>query len=165
MRNTDNTAQVVTHVEVEGAQESDQHAVVGDVAQTYDRPTAHTVKIMTQLAKARILRSDMGAMGGFRLAHPANNFSFLKIYEAANGQLGDGQMRDIPWALGRSVGAALGQVMDGAKNVLGDVKLTPTDLAIKRVGEKVDEAFGSAIHGASRRGILNYEGNLIWREE
>ena len=79
MCDTDNTAQVVTHVEVEGAHESDQHAVVGDVAQTYDLPTAYTGKIMTQLAKARILRSDMGTMGGFRLARPANKIPFLKL--------------------------------------------------------------------------------------
>ena len=36
-------------------------------------------------------------------------------------------------------------------------------LGFKRVGEKVDEAFRSAINGATRCG-MNHEGNLIWHE-
>ncbi|MCZ6755129.1 MAG: hypothetical protein O7E49_07440 [Gemmatimonadetes bacterium] len=40
------------------------------------------------------------------------------------------------------------------------ITLAATHLGLNRVGKKVDEAFRSAI----RRGILNHEGNLIWRE-
>ena len=37
---------------------------------------------MSQLAKANILRSDRGPMGGFALARPANKITLLEIFEA-----------------------------------------------------------------------------------
>lgn len=43
------------------------------------------------------------------------------------------------------------------------IKLAASHIGFKRVGKNIDEAFRSAINGAIRRGLLAYEGDMIWR--
>ena len=78
---------------------------------------------MSQLAKANIFRSDRGPMGGFTLARPANKINLLEIFEAVNGQLGDGSIHGLSGSLGKSVQAAFGSVNDGIRSVLGATTL------------------------------------------
>ena len=96
---------------------------LGDIAQTYDLPQAYAGKIMGQLAKARILQSDRGPSGGYALARPANKITLLEVFEAVQGQLGDGSIHGLSGSLGKSVQSAFGTVNDGIRKVLGGTTL------------------------------------------
>ena len=76
------------------------------VAKEYDLPSAYGAKIMSQLAKAKILQSDRGRNGGFKLARAANKITLLEIYEAVHGQLGLNPESALPSALAKPVNAA-----------------------------------------------------------
>lgn len=93
------------------------------IAAKHELPKAHVGKIMGQLAKARLLASDRGPNGGFQLDRPASKISLLEIFEAVQGQIGDGRLHDVPGALGKSAAAAFGQANDGIRRVLGGVSL------------------------------------------
>ncbi len=43
----------------------------GEIAEVYGLPTAYAAKVMSQLARSRILRSDRGPRGGFQLVRDA----------------------------------------------------------------------------------------------
>ena len=96
---------------------------LGDIAQAYDLPQAYVGKIMGQLAKARILQSDRGPSGGYMLARPANKITLLEIFEAVNGQLGDGTVHGLSGPLGKAVQVAVGNAIDGIRRVLGGTTL------------------------------------------
>ena len=77
-----------------------------NIAAACDLPTAHGAKIMSQLAKAHVFRSDRGARGGFQLARAANKITLLEIYEAVHGTLGQDAASSLPPALAKPVNAA-----------------------------------------------------------
>jgi Rrf2 family protein len=65
-----------------------------EVAELYGLPTAYAAKVMSQMAKAQILRSDRGPRGGFQLARTTDKINLLEMYEAVHGILdGGGEMR------------------------------------------------------------------------
>ncbi len=82
------------------------------VAQTYELPTVYAGKIMSQLAKAQILRSDRGPLGGFQLARPANKITLLEIYEAVHGTLGQDKASAIPPAVAKQINTAIDATYD-----------------------------------------------------
>ncbi len=97
-----------------------------DIAATYDLPTAYAAKIMSQLAKAQILRSDRGPRGGFQLARAPEKITLLEIFEAVRGVLEGGVMAGdqyVPDALQKSVTAALNKVTDQIRRRLAAVSL------------------------------------------
>jgi Rrf2 family protein len=59
----------------------------GDVARSLNLPAAYAAKVLTQLARANILRSDRGPRGGFRLFKPADSIDLLEIIEAVDGAI------------------------------------------------------------------------------
>ena len=63
-----------------------------EISSKYDLPAAYAAKVMGQLAKARILRSDRGPRGGFRLARAPKDISALEVFEAMNGPLTSGSI-------------------------------------------------------------------------
>ena len=96
---------------------------LGDIAQAYDLPKAYAGKIMGQLAKARVFQSVRGQMGGYMLDRPADKVTLLEIFEAVNGQLGDGSIHGLSGSLGKSVQAAVGNANDAIRKVLGSTTL------------------------------------------
>ena len=111
---------ILTACEIAGKDKGTTAAVI---AEKYELPPAYAAKIMGQLAKANIFRSDRGPMGGFTLARPANKITLLEIFEAVNGQLGDGSIHGISGSLGKAVQAAVGNANDAIRNVLRSTTL------------------------------------------
>ena len=111
---------VLTACELAGR---DKGTTAAEIAGKYELPPAYAAKIMSQLAKARVFQSDRGPMGGFTLARPANKITLLEIFEAVNGQLGDGSIYGISGSLGKSVQTSVGAVNDGIRKVLGGTTL------------------------------------------
>ena len=80
--------------------------LVTTIASEYNLPSAYFGKVMSQLAKARILQSDRGPQGGFRLARPPSKITLLDIYEAVEGVLDAGEAYDVPTSMRKGVNAA-----------------------------------------------------------
>lgn len=59
----------------------------GEIARCMDLPGAYAAKVLTQLARANILRSDRGPRGGFRLVNPPAAITLLDIIEAVDGTI------------------------------------------------------------------------------
>jgi len=59
----------------------------GEIARFLDLPAAYAAKVLTQLARVSILRSDRGPRGGFRLMRPPNVITLLEIIEAVDGTI------------------------------------------------------------------------------
>ena len=111
---------ILTACEIAGKDKGTTAAVL---AEKYELPPAYSAKIMGQLAKVNILRSDRGPMGGFTLARPANKITLLEIFEAVHGQLGDGSIHRLSGSLGTRVQAAVGNANDAIREVLGGTTL------------------------------------------
>jgi len=94
-----------------------------EIAAAYDLPTANCAKILSQLAKARVLRSDRGPQGGYQLARPADKTTLLEIYEAAEGAILATQMPDAPPAIARTLNRAFDAVSDDLRKNMGAVSL------------------------------------------
>jgi len=62
----------------------------GEVAQKYKLPVAYAAKIMSQLARRGILRSDRGPHGGFRLNRSPDKINLWDILDAVGGLGPDG---------------------------------------------------------------------------
>ena len=98
---------------------SDGKVKAAEITQKCELPNAYVAKVMVELAKGQVFKSDRGAAGGYTLARPANKITLLEIYEAVNGQLGDGTIQGLRGALGKSVQTSIGRVNDAIRNVLG----------------------------------------------
>lgn len=98
-----------------------------EVAELYDLPTAYAAKVMSQLAKAQVLRSDRGPRGGFQLARPPEKISLLEMYEAVHGVLdGGGDMRvqgNIPESIRKNVSSAFNKVTSQMRSRMTSVTL------------------------------------------
>lgn len=57
------------------------------IAKEYNIPLEYLLKILQQLVRANVLRSKRGPRGGFFLAKPANEISFVEIIEAVDGPM------------------------------------------------------------------------------
>ena len=112
---------ILTACEVAGR---DGGAGAAEIAEKYDlAPPAYAGIMMTQLTKARVLQCHRGSIRGYTLARPANKITLLEIFEAVNGQLGDGTIHGIPGPLGKTVQAAVGNANDAIRTVLGRTTL------------------------------------------
>lgn len=60
------------------------------IAESYGLPPEYLLKILQQLVKARILRSETGRRGGFTLRKPPQRTTLLEIVEAIEGPLDGG---------------------------------------------------------------------------
>lgn len=60
-----------------------------ELAQWTQASQHHLSKVMAKLVKAGLVRGTRGASGGFKLAKPANEITFLNVYEAVEGPLGN----------------------------------------------------------------------------
>ena len=98
-----------------------------EVADLYELPTAYAAKVMSQLAKAQILRSDRGPRGGFQLARPTEKINLLEMFEAVHGILdGGGEMRvdgKIPDNVRRNIANSFNKVTDQMRKRMSAVSL------------------------------------------
>ena len=62
-----------------------------DIAQSCGMPGGRLLKILQQLVRSRILTSERGPAGGFRLRRPAADITLLEIIEAIEGPI-DGDL-------------------------------------------------------------------------
>lgn len=64
------------------AQQDKNISFIREIAGAWDLPESFLAKILQKLAKAGILNSHKGNMGGFSLATPADEITLWKIMEA-----------------------------------------------------------------------------------
>jgi Rrf2 family protein len=62
-------------------------ASISIVAKAQGIPRDFLAKILKELARAGLARAYRGAGGGYCLAHPADEITFLQVLEAADGPL------------------------------------------------------------------------------
>lgn len=94
----------------------------GDIAETYGLPTAYAAKVMSQLARSRILRSDRGPRGGFQLVRDAKDITMLEVIEAVNGIIDgrqDAEQSGAPEDIQNGLADVFGSATDKVREVLG----------------------------------------------
>ncbi len=109
--------------------EGGQGVQAHQIASQYNLPTAYAAKVMSQLAKAGVLRSDRGPRGGFMLGRPAKDISLLNILEALNGPMVNEEILpyNAPKTLRKNVDAVFAKVVTETRKQLE--KTTLDDLA------------------------------------
>ncbi|GGV54617.1 Rrf2 family transcriptional regulator [Streptomyces spectabilis] len=70
-------------------------ASAGQLAGYFDVPQAYLAKQLQPLVKAGVLAATTGPRGGFRLARPAADITFLDIVEAVDGTAPPYECREI----------------------------------------------------------------------
>jgi Rrf2 family protein len=68
----------------------------GDIAQKYRLPTAYCAKVLSQLARAGVLRSDRGPHGGFRLNRAADKITLYDIFDGVGGLMPEAGVAAVP---------------------------------------------------------------------
>lgn len=75
------------HSLVHLAMESSNEAIrVEDLAERQQLSPTYLSKILTKLTKANIVESTPGVKGGYRLAKPASECTFLEVIEVTEGE-------------------------------------------------------------------------------
>lgn len=88
-RSKASTYAILAVIEIARRQQRGQGGVQArEIAECLQIPAAYGAKVMTQLARANILRSDRGPRGGFRLARSPDEIDMLEIVEAVDGLIG-----------------------------------------------------------------------------
>jgi len=93
-----------------------------EVAEIYGLPTAYAAKVMSQLARSRIFRSDRGPRGGFQLARDPNKVSLLDVIEAVEGTIDgrlDAEQSGAPADIQTGLVHVYGSATDSVREVLG----------------------------------------------
>jgi len=60
---------------------------VNEIAEEYHIPRSFLAKILQKLVKSKIVRSYRGVKGGFSLARPSGEITFLDVLESIEGKL------------------------------------------------------------------------------
>jgi Rrf2 family protein len=58
-----------------------------EIARALDSPSSFMAKVLRRLVHAKLLESTRGAHGGFSLARPTSEITFLEVLEAIEGPL------------------------------------------------------------------------------
>lgn len=67
-----------------------------EIARKMDIPEEFLAKILKTLVRAELVRSTRGARGGYGLAKPASNITFLEVIEAVEGPVSVNMCLDEP---------------------------------------------------------------------
>lgn len=123
-RNKATTYAVLAVLEIAKRRAAGQTAGVqaNHVAETYGLPTAYAAKVMSQLARSRILRSDRGPRGGFQLVRDAKEIALLDVIEAVEGTIDgrlDAEQSGAPDEIRAGLADLYGSVTDKVREVLG----------------------------------------------
>lgn len=82
------TYAILAVAEIARRQSSEAGGVqAAEIARCLDLPAAYAAKVLTQLARGGILRSDRGPRGGFRLLKPTESIDLLTVIEAVDGPI------------------------------------------------------------------------------
>ncbi len=92
----------------------------GEIAQKYKLPTAYCAKVLSQLARAGVLRSDRGPHGGFRLNRPADKITIYDIFDGVGGLLPEAGVAAVP-GLPNPVQNTLNRTYNDAAQKLRDI--------------------------------------------
>jgi Rrf2 family protein len=98
----------------------------GEIAEVYGLPTAYAAKVMSQLARSRILRSDRGPRGGFQLVRDAKDITMLEVIEAVNGIIDgrqDAEQSGSPPEIQAGLADVFGSATDKVREVLGGMTI------------------------------------------
>jgi Rrf2 family protein len=98
----------------------------GEIAGVYGLPTAYAAKVMSQLARSRILRSDRGPRGGFQLVRDAKDITMLEVIEAVNGIIDgrqDAEQSGAPEDIQNGLSDVFGAATDRIREVLGGMTI------------------------------------------
>ena len=98
-----------------------------EIAEAYGLPTAYAAKVMSQLARSRILNSVRGPQGGFQLARDANEITLLEVIEAAQGVIDgrqDAEQSGAPAKIQAGLADVYGSATDKICEVLGDMTVS-----------------------------------------
>lgn len=68
----------------------------GDIAEKYKLPTAYAAKVLSQLARAGVLRSDRGPHGGFRLNRTADKITLFDVFDGVGGLMPETGVAAVP---------------------------------------------------------------------
>jgi len=95
-----------------------------EIAEVYGLPTAYAAKVMSQLARSRILNSVRGPQGGFQLARDASDIVLLDVIEAIDGTI-DGrqgaEQSDAPADIQAGLANVYGSATDKIREALGGI--------------------------------------------
>ena len=98
----------------------------GQLAEAYKLPAAYAAKVLSQLARARVLRSGRGPKGGFRLSRPPGEITLLEVVDAVKG-LADTQAkklhRPIPSAVREGLSVVFEEVTGRVREALKGVTM------------------------------------------
>ena len=101
-----------------------------EVAASLKLPAAYAAKVLTELARAGVLRSDRGPRGGFRLLRPPAAVSLLEIVEVVDGAItADVGLAENPAGAGTAV-RSVEKIFDG---IAAQVRATLRDATISGV--------------------------------
>jgi len=95
-----------------------------EIAEVYGLPTAYAAKVMSQLARSRILRSVRGPQGGFQLTRDADKVTLLEVFEAVQGIIDgrlDAEQSGAPANVQKGLAVVYGSATDKLRQVLGDM--------------------------------------------
>lgn len=92
----------------------------GDIAQKYKLPTAYCAKVMSQLARAGVLRSDRGPHGGFRLNRPTDKITLFDVFDGVGGLMPETGVAAVP-GLPNPVQSTLNRAYNEAAVKLRDI--------------------------------------------
>lgn len=99
-----------------------------DIAEACGMPAGRLLKILQQLVRARVLSSERGPSGGFRLRRDPAEISLLEIVESLEGPIeGDLAILTHVQSMERAkagVEAACNQVADFARRHLGETTIS-----------------------------------------
>ncbi len=123
-RNKASTYAVLAVIEIAKRREAGLMSGIqaGEIASVYGLPTAYAAKVMSQLARSRILRSDRGPRGGFQLVRDANDITMLEVIEAVNGIIDgrqDAEQSGAPEDIQSGLSDVFGAATDKVREVLG----------------------------------------------
>jgi len=79
-------ASIGLHAMIILAQKQNQLVSVKDIASQLEISGNHLSKVMQRLVKSELVLSIKGNKGGFKLAKPSEEITFLQVYEAIDGR-------------------------------------------------------------------------------
>jgi Rrf2 family protein len=108
-------------------QEGDKGGVkAGQLAAMFGLPPAYAAKVMSQLARAKVLRSERGPRGGYRLYKGPEHVTLLHVIEAVHG-LDDAYHEAARSDAPRNVRRGLGEIL---KKTTAQVRTSLSDVSI-----------------------------------
>jgi Rrf2 family protein len=87
-----------------------QELCANDIAEHHNLPASYTAKILGQLARAGLLRSDRGRHGGYTLARAPESITLLEVLQAVGAVNGTGL--SLPDQVPGAVQSHLDRVLD-----------------------------------------------------